>query len=116
MNSKAEKKADFSIWNSVVNDRIVQFEDLERKYRDRCSKNEALAEENENMKEQMERVAVKADAVYMELNEKKAQIQALNQEITDLKQWIFNMENSFCWRITKPIRVLLNGIKGGSTK
>ncbi len=115
MNSTAEKRMDFSIWDSVVNDRIIQFEDLEKKYRDRCRKTEALVEENEKLKERMEEASAKADSVCSELNEQNARIRAMDQEIADLKQWIANMENSFSWRITKPIRILLDKIKGGKS-
>lgn len=107
MSGVTEKRADFSIWDSVVNDRIVQFEDLDQKYRNRGKKIEALAEENEILREKMEEVSAKFNSISDELNEKDARIKALCQEVADLKQWIVNMENSTCWKMTGPLRKVL---------
>lgn len=111
MSNTAKQIADFSIWDSVVNDRIVQFEDLERKYRDRCKTVETLVEENEKLKAGIDEASEKVNFVCGELNEKEARIQVLAQEVVDLKQWIANMEDSVCWKITKPIRMLLDKVK-----
>lgn len=108
MSGVTEKRADFSIWDSVVNDRIVQFEDLDQKYRNRGKKIEALAEENEILRTKMEEVSAKFNSVSDELNEKDAQIKELSQEVSDLKQWIVNMENSTCWKLTMPLRRIID--------
>lgn len=38
MSNATKKLTDFSVWDSVVNDRIVPFEELDGKYRSKCRK------------------------------------------------------------------------------
>ena len=111
MNNVAKKISDLSIWNSVVNDKIIQLEELEKKYWSRGRKMETLAEENEILKADKEEITAQLTSVKAELNGKDAQIRILNREVRNLKQWIENMENSTCWKVTKPIRVLMGKIR-----
>ena len=111
MSSAAKKITDFSIWDSVVNDRIIQLEDLEEKYRSRGRKMEALAEENEILKAESREISERLTSMRGEMDKKDAQIRSLDQEVRNLRQWIENMENSTCWKVTKPIRILMGKIK-----
>ena len=111
MSNVAKKITDFSIWDSVVNDKIIQLEDLGEKYRDRGRKIEALSEENEVLKAGREEAFARIGSMKEELKEKDDQIRSLVQEVRNLKQWIENMENSTCWKVTKPIRILMGKIK-----
>ena len=111
MGSVAKKKTDYSIWDSVVNDKIIQMEELDRKYRCRGREVEKLKEENEILKADREEISMQLAAMQDKLAEKEAQIRRLDQETANLRQWIDNMENSTCWKMTKPIRVLTDRIR-----
>ena len=111
MSNVAKKITDFSIWDSVVNDKIIQLEDLGEKYRDRGRKIEALSEENEILKAGREEVFARIGSMKEELKEKDDQIRLLDLEVRNLRQWIENMENSTCWKVTKPIRILMGKVK-----
>lgn len=108
----AQRRREFSIWDSVVEDRILQFEELDQKYRSKCREVETLEEENEKLKEQIEEAYAKREAACRVSEEKDDQIQKLNRENADLRQWIAAMEHSTSWRMTKPVRNLIDKWKG----
>ena len=106
-----EEKIELSIWDSVVNDRIIQYEKLEGKYRKRGKKIEELTVANEKMKEQMAAINAKTDTILNERLVMEKEINELKQENKNLRQWINNMESSTSWKVTKPIRSILDSIK-----
>lgn len=112
MGNTTKKITDFSIWDSVVNDRIIQFEALDEKYRNKCREMEILAEEHGRLKEKLEQVSAQYHVICNELDEKDVQIKELDQKNADLEQWIARMENSSSWKITRPIRLLMDRVKG----
>lgn len=109
--TEKREQTNFSIWDSVVNDRIIQYEKLEGKYRNRGQKIEELMVENETLKEQMAAMNAKIDTVLNERLVMEKEINELKQENKNLRQWINNMENSTSWKVTKPIRSILDRIK-----
>lgn len=111
MGENTEKIKNFSIWDSVVNDRIIKFEDLDNKYRSRGKQIEEMLEANEKLKEDMDDVLAKYESMKMELDIKDMQILKLQKEKEELKQYIMNMENSSSWKITRPIRLVLDKIR-----
>lgn len=104
MSNVAEKITDFSIWDSVVNDRIVQFENLEEKYKRRGHQIDDLIVENEKLKEKMASIITEYNTAKNEKENDKIQIEKLICEIKELRQTISNMENSTCWKLTMPLR------------
>ena len=114
MGEGTEKITNFSIWDSVVNDRIVQFEDLDKKYRSRGKQIEIMLETNEKLKDDMDDIFAKYDFMKRELEAKDVQIQKLKKEKEELKQSIINMENSSSWKITRPLRMVFDRIKNRS--
>lgn len=111
MNNAANKRIDFSIWDSVVNDRIIQFEDLDKKYRIRGKQIEEMLETNEKLKEDMDDISAKYESIKMELGIKDIQIQKLKKEKEELEQYIINMKNSSSWKMTRPIRWVFDTIR-----
>lgn len=104
-NNATNKRTDFSVWNSIVNDRIKQFEELDTKYRIRGKQIE------EKLKEDIDDILVKYESVKKELDIKGIQIQKLEREKEELKQYIINMENSSSWKMTRPIRWVFDTIR-----
>ena len=111
MDAEAKKIKDFSIWNSVVNDKIIQFEELEKKYDSRGHQIEILTDENGLLKDQNNILHSKMDTLNEELCEKQNRIDQLQKDNYDLKKHIENMENSTSWKITKPIRRIFDSIR-----
>ena len=111
MIEETKKLKEFSIWNSVVNDRIIQFEELEKKYNTKALQNQNLVDENGMLRESNSILLSKVDALVAKLDEKQDNINSLQKENKELKKYIENMENSTSWKITKPIRKIIDGIK-----
>lgn len=111
MSEEAKKINDFSIWNSIVNDRIIQFEELERKYNSRGLQIQQLVDEKGAISEQISVLSSQIDVLKSELNKKEDLINKLENENKNLKVYISNMENSTSWKITRPIREVLDIFK-----
>lgn len=110
----ANEKSNFSIWDSVVNDKIIQYEKLERKYQQRNLRLNELTDENGILKEKLEKLEQQILVLDQEKASDKQLIADLKNESQILKQWVSNMENSTSWKITKPVRMILDKVKGGN--
>ena len=111
MSEEAKKINDFSIWNSVVNDRIIQYEELEKKYNVRAQQIEALTDEKGIIMDQNMALLARIDTLVEELSKKQNEISQLKDKNNNLKKYIENMENSTSWKVTKPIRKVMDKVK-----
>lgn len=111
MSTEAKKIRNFSIWDSVVNDKILQFEELEKKYNAKALQNQNLVDENGTLRENNSILFSKMDILVAKLDEKQDEINSLQKENKELKKYIENMENSTSWRVTKPIRKVMDKVK-----
>lgn len=102
------KKSNFSIWDSVVNEKILLIEELEEKSRKHRSKIEELEAENAILKEQLANLYKESDETKAKSAAYEEQVNALLLEKANLSKAIADMETSTCWKITSPIRVVLN--------
>ncbi len=108
MSVEAKKIKEFSIWNSVVNDRIIQFEELEKKYNTKDLQNQNLVDENGTLRERNSILLSKVDILVSKLDEKQNELTEKQNENEILIKQIQNMENSTSWKITKPIRIFFD--------
>lgn len=111
MSEEAKKINYFSIWNSVVNDRIIQYEELEKKYNVRALQIEELTDEKGIIMDQNKALLARIDTLVEELSKKQNEISQLEDENNNLKKYIENMENSTSWKVTKPVRKVMDKVK-----
>lgn len=111
MSEEAKKINYFSIWNSVVNDRIIQYEELEKKYNVRAQQIEELTDEKGIIMDQNMALLARIDTLVEELSKKQNEISQLKDKNNNLKKYIENMENSTSWKVTKPIRKVMDKVK-----
>ena len=112
--SENVKKNDLSIWDSVVNDKIIQYEELEKRYNNKELQIENLTNENGKLSDQNSILLSKIDTLNDEMCEKQKKLEQLEKDNKDLKSYIENMENSTSWKITKPIRKILDVVRKNS--
>jgi chromosome segregation ATPase len=105
------KSENFSIWDSVVADKITLIENLEKKCQDRGRIIEELETEVGILNEQMATQGKKSSELQAKNQEYEEQIQSLRKERDSLKAALANMENSTCWKMTKPVRVVLDRVR-----
>lgn len=111
MSEEVNKLKDFSIWESVVNDKIIQYEELEKKYNARTRQLEEVNDDKGIVMEQNKALLSKMNKLGAELSKKQNEISQLKAENSNLKKYIENMENSTSWRVTKPIRKVMDKVK-----
>lgn len=108
MKEEVKKIQNFSIWDSVVNDKIIQLEEFEKKYNDRVIQIEALTDENGKIKDDNAILISKIDKLMLEFSKKQNELTEKQNENEILIKQIENMENSTSWKITKPIRIFFD--------
>lgn len=86
-------------------DKDITIQDLEKKIKKLQNKNATLLADNNLMRAQMR------DFKRMTRGERE-RILELESENRNLKLWISNMENSTSWKMTKPVRKIVDKIKG----
>lgn len=105
------KRNDLSIWDSVVNDRIIQYEELEKRYNNKERQIENLTNENGTLSDQNGILLSKIDTLNDEMCKKQKKLEQLEKDNKDLRSYIENMESSTSWKITKPIRKILDVVR-----
>lgn len=111
MSAEEKKVKDFSIWDSVVYDKIIQFEELEEKYNSRELQIGRLIDENGKIKDENAILRSKMDMLVSEIAEKQDELTKKQNEVDILMKHIKDMENSTSWKITKPIRKCFDKIR-----
>jgi glycosyltransferase involved in cell wall biosynthesis len=72
---------------------------------------EALQAENQALKQQVAQQETALAASFAKYNAAAAQVSLLTREKAQAEQALAAVTNSFCWRATRPVRALLNGLR-----
>ena len=106
------KISNFSIWDSVVDEKIRALNELESKYRKRGLQIRDLEMELGTLREKwtlFENEKLELIGKVSELNDMNHVLEERNQMLV---AHIANMENSTSWKLTKPIRKVLDMVRG----
>ena len=80
MKEEVKKIQNFSIWDSVVNDRIIQYEELEKRYNNKERQIENLTNENGTLSDQNGILLSKIDTLNDEMCEKQKKLEQLEKD------------------------------------
>lgn len=106
-----QKNNPFSIWDSVVNEKIQQIEELEKKYRKRGLQISALEQEIGTLRDNAENLDQQKNKYEQQLAELQSRTMELEKENRFLESQIEGMEHSTSWKITKPVRKIMDMLR-----